>query len=39
MYISESDEANLWLAILTDLQQQGLEDILTACTGNLKGFI
>jgi len=38
MYISESEGANFWLAVLTDLQQRGLEDILIACTDNLKGF-
>lgn len=38
MYISESEGANFWLAVLTDLQQRGLKDILIACTDNLKGF-
>ena len=38
MYISQSEGANFWLAVLTDLQQRGLEDILIACTDNLKGF-
>src|SRR5690606_35727226 len=38
MYISESEGANFWLQVLTDLQQRGLEDILIACTDNLKGF-
>ena len=38
MYLSESEGANFWLAVLTDLQQRGLEDILIACTDNLKGF-
>ena len=38
MYISESEGANFWLAVLTDLQQRGLEDVLIACTDNLKGF-
>jgi len=38
MYISESEGANFWLAVLTDLQQRGLQDILIACTDNLKGF-
>ncbi len=38
MYISESEGANFWLQVLTDLQQRGLEDILIACTHNLKGF-
>lgn len=38
MYISESEGANFWLQVLTHLQQRGLEDILIACTDNLKGF-
>ncbi len=38
MYISESEGANFWLQVLTDLQQRGLEDVLIACTDNLKGF-
>jgi transposase-like protein len=28
----------MWLQILTDLQNRGLEDILIACIDNLKGF-
>ncbi|WP_245224779.1 IS256 family transposase [Pseudozobellia sp. WGM2] len=38
MYISESEGANFWLSVLTDLNNRGLEDILIACTDNLKGF-
>ncbi len=38
MYISESEGANFWLQVLTDLQNRGLKDILIACTDNLKGF-
>ncbi len=38
MYISESEGANFWLQVLTDLNNRGLEDILIACTDNLKGF-
>lgn len=38
MYISESEGANFWLQVLTDLQQRGLTDVLIACTDNLKGF-
>lgn len=38
MYISESEGANFWLQVLTDLHQRGLEDILIACTDNLRGF-
>ena len=38
MYISESEGANFWLSVLTDLQNRGLEDILIASIDNLKGF-
>lgn len=38
MYISESEGANFWLSVLTDLYNRGLKDILIACTDNLKGF-
>lgn len=38
MYVSESEGANFWLQVLTDLNQRGLNDILIACTDNLKGF-
>lgn len=38
MYISESEGANFWLSILTNLQQRGVNDILIACIDNLKGF-
>jgi len=38
MYISESEGANFWLQVLTDLSNRGLKDILIACTDNLRGF-
>lgn len=38
MYISQSEGANFWPQVLTDLQTRGLQDILIACTDNLKGF-
>lgn len=38
MYISESEGANFWLQVLTDLQNRGMQDILIACTDNLRGF-
>ena len=38
MYIAETEGAKFWLQVLTDLQNRGLEDILIACTDNLKGF-
>lgn len=37
-YISESEGANFWLGVLTDLNNRGVQDILIACTDNLKGF-
>ena len=38
MYISQSEGANFWLQVLTDLNSRGLQDVLIACTDNLKGF-
>lgn len=38
MYVSESEGANFWLQVLSDLNNRGLKDILIACTDNLKGF-
>jgi transposase-like protein len=38
MYISESEGANFWLSVLTDLKNRGVNDILIACTDNLNGF-
>jgi len=38
MYVSESEGANFWLQVLTDLHHRGLKDILIACTDNLNGF-
>src|SRR5690606_91720 len=38
MYVSESEGANFWMGVLTDLQNRGVEDILIACIDNLKGF-
>lgn len=38
MYVSESEGANFWLGVLSDLRNRGLEDILIACIDNLKGF-
>lgn len=37
-YIAESEGANFWLSVLTDLQNRGVEDILIACIDNLSGF-
>lgn len=37
-YVSESEGANFWLQVLSDMQNRGLGDILIACTDNLTGF-
>lgn len=38
MYLSESEGANFWLQVLSNLQHRGVKDILIACTDNLTGF-
>lgn len=38
MYVSESEGANFWLGVLTDLQNRGVKDLLIVCIDNLKGF-
>ncbi len=38
MWINETESASFWLNVLTDLKARGVEDILIACTDNLKGF-
>lgn len=38
MYVSQSEGANFWLGVISDLKQRGVEDILIACIDNLKGF-
>jgi putative transposase len=38
MYVSESEGANFWLGVLSDLRTRGVEDILISCIDNLKGF-
>ncbi len=38
MYVSQSEGANFWLSVLTDLQSRGVEDVLIASIDNLKGF-
>jgi len=39
MYVSESEGANFWLSVLTDLQSRGVKDILISCIDGLKGFL
>ena len=38
MYVSESEGANFWLSVLTDLKARGMKDVLIACIDNLTGF-
>ncbi len=38
LYLSESEGANFWLSVLTDLNNRGVEDILIASVDGLKGF-
>lgn len=38
LYISETEGANFWLSVLTDLYNRGVEDILIACVDGLSGF-
>jgi transposase-like protein len=38
LYISETEGANFWLSVLTDLQNRGVEDILITSVDGLKGF-
>ena len=38
LYLSETEGANFWLSVLTDLNNRGLNDILIASVDGLKGF-
>ncbi len=38
IWIERTESASFWLSVLTDLKARGVEDILIACTDNLKGF-
>lgn len=38
LYLSESEDANFWLSVLSDLQNRGVEDILIACVDRLAGL-
>jgi transposase-like protein len=38
LYLSQSEGANFWLQVLTDLNNRGVEDILIASVDGLKGF-
>lgn len=38
MWMAETESASFWMGVLTDLKARGADDILIACTDNLKGF-
>lgn len=38
LWLAESEGASLWLSVLTELKNRGLQDILIACVDGLKGF-
>jgi putative transposase len=38
IYVSDSESASFWLSVMQDLQLRGIQDMLIACTDNLKGF-
>ena len=38
LYVAESEGANFWLSVLTDLNNRGVQDILIASVDGLKGF-
>lgn len=38
MWMAETESASFWMSVLTDLKARGVQDILIACTDNLKGF-
>ena len=37
-WIEKTESAAFWMTVLTELKSRGVEDILIACTDNLKGF-
>jgi transposase-like protein len=38
MWMAETESASFWMSVLTDLRAREVNDILIACTDNLKGF-
>ena len=38
LWIAENEGAKFWLAVLTELNNRGVKDILIACVDGLKGF-
>ena len=37
-WIEKNESASFWMSVLAELKTRGVEDILIACTDNLKGF-
>lgn len=37
-WIEKTESAAFWMTVLTDLKKRGVQDVLIACTDNLKGF-
>ena len=38
LWISQTEGANFWLGVITELRNRGVENILIACVDGLKGF-
>lgn len=38
LWLAENEREKIWLSVLTELKNRGLEDILIACIDGLKGF-
>jgi putative transposase len=38
LWINETEKASFWMHILTELRARGVQDIIIACTDNLKGL-
>ena len=38
LWVSEAEGANFWLAVMTELKNRGVQDILIACVDGLKNF-
>ncbi len=38
MWVNKTESSSFWMTVLAELKLRGVEDILIACTDNLKGF-
>ncbi len=38
LWVHETESAQFWLSVLTDLKNRGVQDVLIACIDGLKGF-